>query len=178
MGRILPFEGRAPRVDASAFIVGDATVIGDVVIGADSSVWYGVVIRGDVHFIRIGARTNLQDNTVVHVTHHTHPTFVEDDVTVGHAAVIHGCHVKRGALIGMRATVMDGAEVGEEALVGAGSLVPPGFVVPPRTLVTGVPCKVRRDLTPEEVANLAASAQHYVELARRYRAETAPPGGW
>jgi carbonic anhydrase/acetyltransferase-like protein (isoleucine patch superfamily) len=176
--RIYPFEGRAPRVDPSAFVVGDATIIGDVVMGAECSVWYGVVIRGDVNFIRIGRRTNLQDNTVVHVTHDTHPTFIEDDVTIGHAAVVHGCHIKRGALIGLGARVMDGVEIGEEALVGAGALVPPGLVVPPRTLVTGVPAKVRRDLTAEEVAGLAASAEHYVQLARRYKAERPPRGGW
>jgi len=176
--RMFPFEGRAPRVDATTFVVGNATIIGDVVIGAESSVWYGVVIRGDVNFIRIGARTNVQDQTVVHVTHGTHPTFIEDEVTIGHAAVVHGCHVKRGALIGMGARVLDGAEIGEEALVGAGALVPPGLVVPPRTLVTGVPAKVRRDLTPDEVRSLAASAEHYVQLAHRYRAERAPRGGW
>lgn len=176
--RIYPFEGRAPRIDPDAFIVGDATVIGDVVIGKASSLWFGVVVRGDVNFIRIGERTNVQDSTVIHVTHHTHPTFIEDDVTIGHAAIVHGCHVQRGALIGLGSRVMDGAEVGESALVGAGALVPPGFVVPPRTLVTGVPCKVRRELRPEEIAGLAASAQHYVDLATRYRAQPEPGGGW
>jgi carbonic anhydrase/acetyltransferase-like protein (isoleucine patch superfamily) len=158
--------------------VGNATVIGDVTIGPASSIWYGVVIRGDVNFIRIGERTNVQDNTVIHVTAATHPTFIEDDVTIGHQAIVHGCHVKRGALIGLGSRLMDGAEVGESALVGAGALVPPGFVVPPRTLVTGVPCRIRRELTPEELQGLVHSAAHYVKLAERYQAEVPPAGGW
>ena len=174
---ILTFEGHTPRVDDTAFVVRSATVIGDVVLGAWASVWFNAVIRGDVNQIRIGDRTNVQDGTVIHVTAGTHPTFIEDDVTIGHQAIVHGCHVRRGALLGMGSRVMDGAEVGEEALVAAGALVPPGFVVPPRTLVAGVPAKVRRDLTPEEIADLAASADHYVDYLRRYRA--APPdGGW
>lgn len=176
---VLSFGGIMPRIDPSAFVVNNATVLGDVSIGADSSIWFGVVVRGDVHFIRIGARTNIQDNSVVHVTDGTYPTCIEDDVTIGHMATIHGCHIKSGALIGMQATVLDGAVVGEQSLVGAGSLVPPNFVVPPRTLVTGVPCKVRRELSPDDLAGLTYSAAHYVEVVARYRTnDPQPPGGW
>jgi len=176
---VLSFGGVTPRIDDSAFIVNNATVLGDVTIGAESSIWFGVVVRGDVHFIRIGARTNIQDNSVVHVTDGTHPTFIEDDVTIGHAAMIHGCHIKSGALIGMQATVLDGAVVGEQSLVGAGSLVPPNFHVPPRTLVTGVPCKVRRALTDDDLAGLQYSSAHYVEVVERYRTnDPQPDGGW
>lgn len=176
---ILPFEGREPRVHPTAFVVQSAHVIGDVTIGADASVWFGTVIRGDVNFIRIGDRTNIQDNCTVHVTHDTHPTFLEDDITVGHGVILHGCHVKSRVLVGMGARVMDGVEVGEDALIGAGALVAPGFKVPPGTLVTGVPAKVRRDLTPAEIASILESSRHYVAYVARYRASRpVPPGGW
>ncbi len=114
---ILPFEGRHPRLDPTVFVVESATVIGDVVLGPDCGVWFGAVVRGDVNFIRIGARVNIQDNAVVHVQHGTYPTFVEDDVTVGHGAIVHGCHVKSRVLVGLGARILDGAEIGEDSLV-------------------------------------------------------------
>jgi len=132
------------------------------------------VVRGDVNHVRIGARTNLQDLTVVHVTSGTHPTVIGDEVTVGHRVVLHGCTVERRALVGIGAIVLDGAVVGEESMVGAGALVPPGMVVPPRTLVLGSPARVKRALTGEEIEGLARSAERYVEYAARYRAG---PGG-
>jgi carbonic anhydrase/acetyltransferase-like protein (isoleucine patch superfamily) len=150
-----------------------ATVVGDVEIGEDSSVWPGVVLRGDVNFIRVGARTNLQDGTVVHVTTATHPTVVGDDVTVGHRAVLHGCVIHDRCLVGIGAVVLDGAVVGPDAMVGAGALVPPGAVVPPGMLFLGAPARPKRPLTPDEVAGLRRSAASYVELAARYRAQ-----GW
>ncbi|MCI0343158.1 MAG: gamma carbonic anhydrase family protein [Planctomycetales bacterium] len=166
---ILPFEGRHPRLDPTVFVVESATVIGDVVLGPDCGVWFGAVVRGDVNFIRIGARVNIQDNCVVHVQHETHPTFLEDDVTVGHGAIVHGCHVKSRVLVGMGARILDGAEIGEDVLVAAGALVKEGFRVPPGTLVAGVPARVVRELRPDEIARLRQSALNYVDYARRYR---------
>ncbi len=165
---VLPHRGVFPHIDPTAFIAPGAAVIGDVVVGADASVWFQCVVRGDVNRIRIGARTNIQDATIVHVTTERWPTTIEEDVTVGHRAVLHGCHVQRGALIGIGAIVLDGAVIGEGAQVGAGALVTPRTQVPPHTLVLGAPAKVKRELTPEEVADLAEHAQRYVELARSY----------
>jgi gamma-carbonic anhydrase len=169
MAIIRPFEGRAPRLHGSVFLAEDAVVIGDVEIGADSSLWYGTVVRGDVNAIRIGARTNLQDQTVVHVTSRTHPTTIGDDVTVGHRVVLHGCTVHDRCLVGIGAIVMDGAVIGPDAMVGAGALVAPGTVVPPGTLWLGAPAKPKRSLTPEELAFLPRSAANYVGYAARYR---------
>jgi carbonic anhydrase/acetyltransferase-like protein (isoleucine patch superfamily) len=149
-------------------------VIGDVVIGPDSSVWFGAVVRGDVHRIRIGARTNLQDHCVVHVTRDRFATEIGDEVTVGHRAVVHGCRVGDGALIGIGAIVLDGARVGEEALVGAGALVAPGAEIPAGALALGVPARVVRALSAEERAAQRARAAEYVETARRYAREEAP----
>lgn len=173
MVTIRPFGGTHPRIHPTALVMEGATVIGDVEIGEESSLFPGVVVRGDVHRVRIGRRTNLQDGTVVHVTGGAHPTEVGDDVTVGHRAVIHGCTLSDRCLIGMGAILLDGAVVGSDSLVGAGALLTPGMVVPPGTLVLGSPAKVKRPLTKEELAHLLESAAHYVELAARYRAE-----GW
>ncbi len=173
MALIRPFGGKAPRLHDTAFVAETATVVGDVEMGALSSVWFGSVLRADVHFIRIGARTNIQDQCVIHVTRGTHPTVVGDEVTLGHRVTLHGCTVKERCLVGMGATVLDGAVVGEESMIGAGSLVPPGMIVPPRTLALGSPARVKRDLTPEEVASLGAFVRSYVDRARQYLAE-----GW
>ena len=126
------------------------------------------VVRGDVMPIRIGARTSIQDNTVIHVTTDMHPTVIAEEVTIGHAAIVHGCTVKRGALIGMGARILDGAVVGESALIGAGALVSEGMHIPPRTLAIGVPARVKRDLTDEEVQRLEFSWRHYVEYKDKY----------
>ena len=165
------FRGQRPTVDPSAYVAETATVVGDVHIGARSSVWFGTVVRGDVNHVRIGARSNVQDNSVVHVTGGTHPTVVGEDVTVGHRAVLHGCTVHDRCLIGIGAIVLDGAEIGPDAMVGAGALVPPGMKVPPRTLVLGTPARVVRPLTDAELDHLRASAAHYVEYADAYRRE-------
>jgi gamma-carbonic anhydrase len=173
MAIIRPFRGNEPRVHDTAFLVDDAVVIGDVELGPEVSIWFGVVLRGDVNRISIGARTNIQDQSVIHVTSDTHPTMVGQDVTVGHRVTLHGCTIKDRCLVGIGAIVMDGAVVGEDAMVGAGSLVPPRMVVPPRTLALGAPARVKRELRPEEIAYFLASAQHYVDYAREYQRE-----GW
>jgi carbonic anhydrase/acetyltransferase-like protein (isoleucine patch superfamily) len=170
---VRPFGGKAPRVHPSAVLLPTAVISGDVEIGEGASVWFGTVVRGDVNHVRIGARTNLQDLTVVHVTGGTHPTVIGDDVTVGHRAVLHGCTIGDRCLVGIGAIVLDGAVVGPDAMVGAGALVPPRMVVPPRTLVMGAPARVKRELTDEEVASLRASAARYVGYAVQYRGE-----GW
>jgi gamma-carbonic anhydrase len=158
------FKGKKPRLGDGVFLAENASIIGDVEIGNDCSIWYGAVLRGDMHFIRIGSRTNIQDNCVLHITADTHPTIVAEEVTIGHAAIVHGCTVKKGALIGMGSRVLDGAVVGESALVAAGAVVPEGMVVPPRVLVAGVPAKVKRPLTDGELERLEMSWRHYVEL--------------
>ncbi len=171
---IIPYDGRAPRVAATAFLAYGSVVTGDVQIGEHSSIWFGTVVRGDVNHVRIGARTNIQDQSTVHVTTRTHPTIIGDDVTVGHRAVLHGCTVHDRCLVGIGAIVLDGAVIGPDAMVGAGALVPPGMVVPPGKLVLGAPAKVKRDLTPEEIAYLRTSAANYAGYAARYRAGASP----
>ncbi len=168
---ILPFGDHAPTVPPSAFVAANATLIGDVNLGEDSSVWFGAVLRGDMNRIRLGKRSNLQDGVVVHVNAGDEWTGIGDEVTVGHRAVVHACQVGRRCLIGMGSVVLDRASVGEEAMVAAGSVVPPGLVVPPRMLVRGVPGRVARPLSDKEITHLAESAAHYVELKNRYLRE-------
>jgi carbonic anhydrase/acetyltransferase-like protein (isoleucine patch superfamily) len=168
---IKPFQNLAPRIHESAFIAENAVVIGDVEIGADSSVWYGSILRGDVNYIRIGARTNIQDACVLHVSARTHPTVLEDEVTLGHRVTLHGCYVETGCLIGIGAIVMDGARVGRNSLVGAGSLVTPNTVIPPRSLVIGSPARVKRELTDAEVKDLEKFWHNYVSYSRIYKSE-------
>lgn len=172
---ILSYTGKTPRLAATAFVAEGAAVTGDVEIGEDSSLWFGVVVRGDVNHVRIGARTNVQDQSVVHVTGGTHPTAIGDDVTIGHRAVLHGCTIHDRCLVGIGAIVLDGAVVGPDAMIGAGALVPPGMVVPPGKLVLGAPAKVKRDLTAEEIAFFRTSAANYVRYAETYRREGAIP---
>jgi carbonic anhydrase/acetyltransferase-like protein (isoleucine patch superfamily) len=169
MAHIIPFNGHAPRVHPSAFLAPTAVLIGDVEVGADSSIWFGAVLRGDHpdHGIRVGARTSIQDNCVLHVSARG-PTIVEDDVTVGHGAVFESCTIRRGSLIGMNAVLLHGCEVGEEALVAALSVVPTGMNVPARTLVAGAPARVRKELTGDSADWVRGSSDHYVELARSY----------
>ena len=146
-------------------------MIGDVMVGEQSSVWFNVVVRGDVFFIRIGDRTNVQDGTVIHVTNGTHATVLEDEVTVGHNVTLHGCHIERGCLIGMGSIVMDDVRVGAKSIIAAGALLSPGTKVPPRSLVIGVPAKIKRALTDEEVAGLDVYWKNYIEYTRAYKAE-------
>ena len=169
MANLLPFRGRSPRVHASAFVAPTATLIGDVEVGPESSVWFGAVLRGDhpEHGIRIGARTSIQDNCVVHVSAEG-PTLVGDDVTVGHGAVFESCEIRHGALIGMNAVLLHHAIVGEEALVAALSVVPVGMRVPDRTLVAGSPATEKKKLQGESAGWIRGSAEHYVQLSRDY----------
>lgn len=165
---IHPYKGKRPELDPTVFIAESAQVIGDVRLGSDASVWFGTVIRGDVNFISIGARTNVQDLTVIHVNEGTHATVLEEDVTVGHRAILHGCTVFARSLIGMGAVILENVKIGPESIVGAGAVVSPGTVIPPRSLAVGVPAKVVRPLREEEIASLLKSAQHYVELKNTY----------
>ena len=166
---IKPFGNLSPRIHETAFITDDAIVIGDVEIGEDASVWFGSVVRGDVNYIRIGGRTNIQDATVIHVSSKDHPTVLEDEITVGHRVTLHGCYVERGSLIGIGAIILDGARIGAKSLVAAGSLITPGTIIPAGSLVMGAPAKVKRELTDDELSKLDLSWQNYVELSRRYR---------
>lgn len=165
---IQSYRDKNPRVHETAFVAENATVVGDVVIGPDASVWFGSVIRADVHFIRIGARTNIQDLTVMHVNHGRNPTILDEDVTVGHRAILHGCHVKSGSLIGMGAILLDDVVVEEHAFVAAGSVVSPGTIVPSGKLARGVPARVVRELTEEELSELKRAAESYCELKDEY----------
>ena len=166
--QLLPYRGAVPRLAAGAWVAPGATVIGDVALGPDVSIWYGCVLRGDVHRIRVGARSNVQDLSVVHVTRDRFETEIGEDVTVGHRAVVHGCRVGEGALVGIGAIVLDGARIGAGAWVGAGAVVTPGTEVPPRTLVLGAPARVVRDVTDEEFADQLARTRTYVRTAREH----------
>lgn len=172
MAIILPFAGVQPRIHPSAWIAPNATLIGNVVVEAEASVWFGAVIRGDDpdHEIRIGARTSVQDNCVVHVSAQG-PTRIGEEVTLGHGAVVESCTIGRGALIGMNAVVLQRATVGEEALVAAGAVVGGGAEIPPRQLAAGAPAQVKKELDEAALRAMRAGVLHYVELARQYRAE-------
>ncbi len=162
---LVAFGGDAPELADDVFVATGVHVIGDVSIAQGASVWYGAVLRGDVMPIRIGARTNIQDQALLHATTGVAPTIVGADVTVGHRAILHGCTVEDGCLIGMGAILLDEVVVGEGSLVGAGALLTPRSVFPPGSLIMGSPARVKRELTPEEVTRLRAGAHHYVENA-------------
>lgn len=168
---IRPFRGVTPQIPASAYIDQSAQVIGDVHIGEESSVWCNAVLRGDMFYIRIGNRTNVQDNSVIHTRTGSHPTILEDEVTVGHSVTLHGCYVEQGSLIGIGSIVLDDVRVGTKSLVAAGSLIAPGTIIPPRSLVMGIPAKVKRGLSDEEVASLDLFWQNYVEFTKKYKTE-------
>jgi len=170
---IRSYRGRTPQIPASAYIDPDAVIIGDVTIGELSSVWPGVVIRGDVNWIRIGARTNIQDGSVLHVMKDTHPLVLGDAVTIGHGVILHGCTIESSVLIGMGSILLNGAKIGSGSIVAAGTLVPEGAVVPPGSLFMGHPGKLRRALTPEDQASIEAYAARYIEYSETYKAEKA-----
>jgi carbonic anhydrase/acetyltransferase-like protein (isoleucine patch superfamily) len=169
-----PFRSVLPTIHPTAYIDQSAQVIGDVQIGEDSSVWMNVVIRGDVNFIRIGDRTNIQDGTVIHVMRGTHATRIGYEVTVGHAAILHGCTIHNRVLIGMGAILLNGAEIGEDSIVAAGTLVPEGKKFPPRALLMGRPAALRRQLTEEEVASIRDYAERYVGYRKDYMTPSEP----
>jgi carbonic anhydrase/acetyltransferase-like protein (isoleucine patch superfamily) len=167
-----PYKGILPRVHPTVFVDQTAQVIGDVEIGEESSVWMNVVMRGDVHWVRVGRRSNVQDGTIVHVMNGTHPTTIGDDVTIGHAAVVHGCTLHDRVLVGMGAIILNGVEVGEDSIIAAGTLLPEGMTVPPRSLVMGSPGKVRRTLGDEEVVSILGFASRYVAYRLDYLQST------
>jgi len=177
MPLILPFAGITPRIHPSAFIAPNATVIGNVEIGAEASVWFGAVLRGDEpeHPITVGARTSVQDNCVVHVSRQG-PTVIGEEVTVGHGAVLESCAIGRGALIGMNAVVLQRAVIGEEALIAAGATVGAGAEIPPRHLAAGTPAQVKKALEGESLRWIQTSAAHYVALSRAYLEEAGHAG--
>ena len=165
------FQGQRPQIDPSAFVADTATIVGDVTLGARSSVWFGAVIRGDVFHIRIGEETSIQDNSVIHVTHDRYATTVGNRVTIGHGVILHGCAVRDLVIVGMGAVILDQAEVGERCIVGAGALITPGTRIPPGHLAVGAPARVKRPLTEDELVWLESSAAHYVGLTEKYRAD-------
>ena len=170
------FKNFTPKLGKNTWIAPSADVIGNVTIGEDCSIWFGTVIRGDVHYITIGDRTSIQDLSMVHITHHKKadrsdgsPTVIGNDVTIGHKVMLHGCTIEDACLVGMSATVLDNAVIGKESIVGAGSLVTKGKKFPPRSLIIGSPAKVVRELTDEEVKELYASAKRYVNFKNEYQ---------
>jgi len=170
------FKDTNPTIGDKSWIAPSADVIGDVTCGKECSIWFGCVVRGDVHYITIGDRTNIQDLSMIHVTHYKkadksdgNPTIIGDDVTIGHRVMLHGCTIENACLIGMSATILDGAVIGKESIVGAGALVTKNKVFPPRSLIVGSPAKVVRELTDEEVAELYTSAKRYVAFKSDYQ---------
>jgi carbonic anhydrase/acetyltransferase-like protein (isoleucine patch superfamily) len=161
------FDGQVPNVHKDSFIASSADVIGNVLIGVNSNIWFGAVLRGDMNYISVGAYTNIQDNSTVH-NDEDFPAIIGDYVTVGHNSILHGCKISNNTLIGMGSTVLNGAEIGEYTIIGAGSLVTQGKKIPSGVLCMGVPAKVIRELTIEEKESIRISAQHYVELSKKY----------
>jgi carbonic anhydrase/acetyltransferase-like protein (isoleucine patch superfamily) len=169
---IRPFRGVHPQIHPTAYVEPSAQVIGDVHLGEEASIWCNCTVRGDIYHIRIGDRSNVQDNSVIHVRDGTHATILEEEVTVGHSVTLHGCYVERGCLIGIGSILLDDVRVGTMSLVAAGSLVSQGTIIPPRSLVMGFPAKVKRPLTDEEVAGLEVFWKNYVKYTHEYRKET------
>lgn len=174
---IHPFKDTVPTLGQNTWVAPSADVIGNVACGNDCSIWFGCVVRGDVHFISIGDRTNIQDLSMIHVTHYKkadksdgNPTVIGNDVTIGHRVMLHGCTIEDACLIGMSATILDGAIIGKESIVGAGALVTKGKIFPPRSLIVGSPAKIVRELNDVEVKELYASASRYVKFKEDYRA--------
>jgi carbonic anhydrase/acetyltransferase-like protein (isoleucine patch superfamily) len=168
---ILPVNGIHPRYDSTCWLAPNCTLVGDVELGEESTVWFGAIVRGDVAPIRIGKRVNIQDGAVVHGTFEKSQTEIEDGASIGHLAIVHGAHIGAGALIGMGAVILDHAEVGEGAVVAAGAVVLAGTQIPPRTLWAGVPAVQRGEARPELLDQLAQTAQRYVTYSRWFASE-------
>ncbi|MGA9769144.1 MAG: gamma carbonic anhydrase family protein [Blastocatellia bacterium] len=168
---IRSYKGTLPQIASTAFVEASAQVIGDVHIGEQSSVWFNCVIRGDVHYIRIGHSTNIQDGTVIHVTNGRFSTEIGNHVTIGHGVMVHGCTIKDRSLIGIGSIILDNAIIGEESFIAAGSLVTPGTVIPPRSMVMGSPAKVRREVTEAEIELINRHWQNYIEYKNNYMTE-------
>src|ERR1041385_5795407 len=168
---IRPFRGVHPQIHETAFVADSAQIIGDVHVGEQASVWFGSVVRGDMFYIRIGDRANVQDNCVLHTRTGEKPTILEEEVTIGHSVTLHGCYIERKSLIGIGSIVLDDARIGAQSLVAAGSLISPGTIIPPRSLVMGVPGRVKRELTDDEVEGLNAFWMNYVTYVGKYKQE-------
>jgi carbonic anhydrase/acetyltransferase-like protein (isoleucine patch superfamily) len=172
---LLRYKNWFPKIEQDVWIAPNATVIGNVEMAKDASIWFGSVVRGDVHYIKIGERSNIQDLSMIHVTHYKKedmsdgfPTIIGDDVTIGHRVMLHGCTIENACLIGMNSTILDGAVISKESIVGAGSLVTPNKRFPPRSLILGSPAKVVRELSQKEIDELYASALRYVDFKNEY----------
>ncbi len=165
---IRPYNGIMPRIDPTAFVAENAVIIGDVTIGPESSIWYNCILRGDVNNITVGARTNIQDGSVVHVSSTTQGTYIGDDVTIGHMALIHACTIEDRAFVGMKACIMDDSKIESDSMIAAGSLVTSNKIIPSQQLWGGSPAKFMRNLREEEIEFLQFSAQRYVALSRKY----------
>ena len=165
---IKSFLDKKPKIGKNVYISETAIVIGNVILENDVNIWFGSVVRGDMHYIKIGSKTNIQDNSEIHVTAGVSPTNIGSGVTIGHGAIIHGCTINDNCIIGMGATILDDAIIGEGTLIGAGSLVPPNMQIPPRSLVVGLPGKVIRDVTEEEYRMIINRPQEYIDLASKY----------
>lgn len=170
---IYNFRGVSPRIHPSVFMTPSSEIIGDVEIGENASIWFNVVIRGDVHWIKIGHSTNIQDGSILHVTHKTAPLTIGNNVTIGHSVTLHGCTVNDFVLVGMRAVILDNAVIGEQSIIGAGALVTSKTIIPPRSMVLGSPAKVVRELKEEEIQFLSQSAENYKKYVHYYQ-----EGGW
>lgn len=166
---ILPYQNIYPKIDDSVLVAEGAHIIGDVEIGKDSSIWFNTVVRGDVNYIRIGERTNIQDLTMVHVTYKKFPTFIGNDISIGHSAVIHGCKIDDFVLIGIGAKILDNARINSYSLIAAGTVVKEGFEVPSGVLVAGVPGKIMRDLRSEEIEKIKQNAKNYLFYCQQYK---------
>lgn len=165
---IIPFRGIIPIYDKSVFIAENASIIGDVILGRESSVWFNVVIRGDVNFIRIGERTNIQDGSVLHVTHNKYSLNIGNDVTIGHNSTVHGCTVNNRVLIGMGAVILDNSVINSDSIIAAGALIKENFTVPQGVLAAGVPGRIVRDLKEDEILKIRQSAKNYAAYALDY----------
>ncbi len=168
---ILEFDGKKPKIGKDVFVADTARVIGEVELGDEASIWYGAILRGDIGKIVIGKRSNVQDNSVLHITPPDYPLIIGDDVTVGHGVILHGCKIGSRSLIGMGAVVLDGVEIGEESIVAAGAVVPPAKKFPPRSLIMGVPAKVVREVRDKDVKAILENAEEYVRLGKRHLKE-------
>lgn len=166
---IRPYGGRSPNIPSSCYVDCSAQVLGDVILGDQASIWMNAVVRGDVHSIRIGARSNVQDCAVLHGMRHLYPVHVGDGVSIGHNATVHGCVVEDNCLIGIGAVVLNNARIGEGSIIAAGAVIPEGMVVPPRSLVTGVPGRLRRAVTADDFALIEMYARNYVDYTAQYK---------
>ena len=166
------FNGKYPRIDPTAFIADNAMIIGDVEIGPGANIWFYSIVRGDLNYIRIGSKCSVQDTCVLHVDKDFYPILIEDEVVLGHRAVVHGCKIGRGSLIGIGAIVLNGAEIGEESIVGAGSVVSPRSIIPPRTLALGTPAKPVRPLIEKDFEMIRETLQNYQDLKEIYQSFT------